>query len=141
MSWHLASVGAILALRRPDNAVGLVLIVAGLLLVQTFLGFVFGAVVPDGRDGGTRLAGLLGLVGGLGIYPTLIVAGPLLAILFPDGRLPGPRWRWPVGLIAGMLAIGTLLMVVRPGAINEGLANESTRRDRCPMAGGRRAAR
>ncbi len=39
------SVGAVLALRRPDNTVGLVLIVAGLLLVQTFLGFIFGAVV------------------------------------------------------------------------------------------------
>ena len=68
------------------------------------------------------MAGLLGLVGGLGIYPTLIVAGPLLAVLFPDGRLPGPRWRWPVGLIAGMLALGSLLIVVRPGAISESLA-------------------
>lgn len=115
------SVGAILALRRPGNAVGVVLIAAGLLLVQTFLGFILGAVIPDARNTGETLAGLLGVVGGLGIYPTLIVAGPLLAVLFPDGHLPGPRWRLPVGVIAAMLALGSLLVVVRPGAIGESL--------------------
>ena len=116
------SVGAILALRRPRNAVGPVLIVAGLLIVQTFLGFILGAVQPDAPSTGDTLAGLLGLLGGLGIYPTVIVAGPLLAVLFPDGHLPGPRWRWPVGVIAVMLALGSLLVVVRPGAIGESLA-------------------
>jgi hypothetical protein len=116
------SVGAILALRRPGNVIGLVLIVAGLLIVQTFLGFILGAVIPGAGNAGSTLAGLLGLVGGLGITPTLIVAGPLLAVLFPEGHLPGPRWRWPVGAIAGMLALSTLLTLVRPGPINEGLA-------------------
>jgi hypothetical protein len=68
------------------------------------------------------LAGLMGLVGGLGIYPTIIIAGPLLALLFPDGHLPDPRWRWPVALIAAILALGSVLVLVRPGPIGEGLA-------------------
>jgi hypothetical protein len=63
------------------------------------------------------------LVGALGIYPTLILAGPALAFVFPDGHLPGRRWRWPVGAIAGAVIAGTALAVVAPGPIGDSLAN------------------
>jgi hypothetical protein len=117
------TVGAALALRRPGNAIGVVLIAAGLLIAPTFLGFIFAAVPPGATTSSDdRLAGLMGLVGGLGIYPTIIIAGPLLALLFPDGHLPDPRWRWPVALIAAILALGSVLVLVRPGPIGEGLA-------------------
>jgi hypothetical protein len=117
------TVGAALALRRPGNAIGVVLIAAGLLIAPTFLGFIFAAVPPGATTSNDdRLAGLMGLVGGLGIYPTIIIAGPLLALLFPDGHLPDPRWRWPVALIAAILALGSVLVLVRPGPIGEGLA-------------------
>ena len=100
------SVGAILALRRPDNTVGLVLIVAGLLLVQTFLGFVLrSGTSRTVASTGNTLAGLLGAGGRARDLPDRHRgrsrswrSSSLTA------TCPGPRWRWPVGVIAGMLA-------------------------------------
>ncbi len=118
-----ATVGAILTMRRPGNRVGLLLQVAGALIVVTFLGFIGGALLAAERGVDDTLAGLVALVGALGIYPTLILAGPALAFVFPDGQLPGPRWRWPVGAIAGAVIAGTALVVVAPGPIGDSLAN------------------
>ena len=117
-----ASVGAVLTIRRPGNVIGLVLLLAAILLPVTFLGFIGGAVT-EGQGSHDVLAGLSALLGSLGIVPTLIIAGPLLALLFPDGRLPGPRWRWPVGAIAAMVALGSAIVVLRPGAVGESLAD------------------
>ncbi|MEA2546367.1 MAG: hypothetical protein QOI09_1640, partial [Chloroflexota bacterium] len=80
-----ASVGAVLALRRPGNVVGLVLVLAANLLGATFLGFLGGALLTEQRGSHDVIAGLTALIGVLGIYPTLIVAGPLVALVFPDG--------------------------------------------------------
>jgi hypothetical protein len=117
-----ASVGAVLSLRRPGNVVGVVLLLAAILIPITFLGFVGGA----GTDGPAKrdvLAGLSALIGGLGISPTLIIAGPLLALVFPDGRLPGRRWRWPTGAVTAMVAVGSLIMALRPGPVGPSLAH------------------
>jgi hypothetical protein len=118
-----ASVGAVLMLRRPGNVVGLVLMVAAIFLAVTILGFVAGAVLTEERGRHDLLAGLASLFGGLSVYPALIVAGPLMALVFPDGRLPGSRWRWPVGAIVATIALGSAIMIARPGAIGDGLAD------------------
>ena len=118
-----ASVGAVLMLRRPGNVVGLVLIVAAILLAVTFLGFVSGAVLTEERGRHDVVAGLASLLGGLGIYPTLIVAGPLMALVFPNGRLPGPRWRWPVGAIVAAITLGSAIVIARPGPLGGSLAD------------------
>jgi hypothetical protein len=118
-----ASIGAILALRRPNNVVGIVLIVSGPLIVVTFFGFLLGAQLTDVRGPDDALAGLASVVASLTIYPTLIIVGPVLALLFPDGRLPGRRWRWPVAAIGCALVLGTLMTMIRPGPLNVGLAN------------------
>jgi hypothetical protein len=118
-----ASVGAILTLRKPGNRVGLVLMTAALLIVVTFLGFIFGAVLTAERGRTDVVAGVVSLFGVLGIYPTLIVAGPVIALLFPDGNLPGPGWRWPIGAIAATLLVGSALVAVQPGPIGASFAN------------------
>ncbi|MEO6207260.1 MAG: hypothetical protein ABIP77_04835, partial [Candidatus Limnocylindrales bacterium] len=117
-----ACVGAALTLRRPGNIVGVVLLLAAILFGATFLGFVGGALLYEERGGHDILAGFVGLIGALGIYPTMIVAGPLLALVFPTGRLPDPRWRWPVGAIVAMIAFGSATVVVRPGRIGASFA-------------------
>jgi hypothetical protein len=117
-----ATVGAILAMRKPGNRVGLLLQVAGALLAVTFLGFIAGALLTAERGEYDVLAGLAGLIGALGIYPTVVLAGPALALVFPDGHLPGPRWRWPVGTIAAVLLVGTALAATAPGRIGSSLA-------------------
>jgi hypothetical protein len=114
-----SSVGSILTLRLPENRVGLVLMVGAVLMVLTFLGFVLGAVLTAAAGVDDPLADLLTLLGGMGVSPTLVVGGALLALVFPDGRLPGPRWRWPVRAIAPALVVGSLLIATRPGPIGD----------------------
>ena len=118
-----ASVGAVLTLKRPGNVVGLVLLAAAILMAVMAVGFVSGAVLTEQRGRHDFVAGLASLIGPLGIYPAIIVAGPLVALVFPDGRLPGPRWRWPLGAIAGAVAIGSASVVLRPGPIGGSFAD------------------
>jgi hypothetical protein len=80
-------------------------------------------VPTEGRGTQDVLGGISALIGALGIAPTLIVAGPLLALVFPNGRLPGRRWRWAVGAIAATVALGSAIVVLRPGPVGDSLAN------------------
>ena len=118
-----ASVGAILALRRPGNLVGLVLLASGPLLVTTFCGFLLGAWFTAVNGPDDSLAQLATVVASLAVTPALMVVGPLLALLFPDGHLPGRRWRWAVTALGSLAVLGTLMPMVRPGPLNVGLAN------------------
>ena len=118
-----ASVGAILALRRPGNVVGLILLASGPLLVTTFCGFLLGAWFTEVNGPHDPMATLASLVGSLTVSPTLIVVAPVLALLFPDGRLPGRRWRWAVAAIGFVLILGTVMTLLRPGPLNVGQAN------------------
>ena len=108
----VAAAGCVLALARPDNRVGWVMVSAG---------------AAWGAGEGLFDAGMRGVLTAPGTVPAasaLVVAGaPVRAVgwlaaalavtaLFPDGRLPGPRWRWLGWTIAGALATsfaGTLL--------------------------------
>ena len=112
-----ASVGAVLALRRPGNVVGRLLMLGAVLGAVTLLGWVSGAALTEQRGPHDDLAGIASLIGGFGFTPSLFVAGPLLALLFPNGRLPGPRWRWAVGTILAAIAVGSVSELVRPGPI------------------------
>ncbi|MEO5705340.1 MAG: hypothetical protein ABIR64_10185 [Candidatus Limnocylindrales bacterium] len=118
-----ATVGAVLMLRRPGNVVGLGLMVAAVLLGVTFLAFPSAAILTDARGTHDALAGFVSLVAGLGIYPSVIVAGPLLALVFPDGKLPGARWKWPAGLIVALFVVGSAMVTVRPGSFGGSLAD------------------
>jgi hypothetical protein len=118
-----ATVGAVLMLRRPGNVVGLVLVLAAFVVAATFLTFISAAILVEARGKQDVLAGLVSVLAGLGIYPSLIVAGPLLALVFPDGRLPGPRWKWPAGLIGALLVVGSAMVAVRPGPTGGSLAD------------------
>jgi len=110
-------------LRRPGNVVGLVLMVAAFVVAGTFLAFIWAAILTQARGPHDVLAGVVSVVAGLGIYPSLIAAGPLLALVFPDGRLPGPRWKWPIGVVVGLLVVGLGMVAIRPGPTGGSLAD------------------
>ena len=99
----VTSVGALIAVRRPGNRVGWLLITIGLTAVFIDLPRLYA---------GFSLYVHLGLPGALWLYwfsqvTWIVLFGELLVLLpliFPDGRLLSRRWWWPVGL-AGFAAL------------------------------------
>jgi hypothetical protein len=114
-----ASVGAIVAWRRPENAIGWIFCVVGLATCLQLLTWQYADVgLHSHRLPGTTAAAVFNSV--IGEATAGLLALPLL--LFPDGRLPSRRWR-PVlaGLLAGM-ALLVIAGTLRPGTYSEPFA-------------------
>ena len=106
--WGLvqASVGALIAWRRPENRIGRLLQVSGPLILSVFLAFIGASVRTVAIGPEDLVGGIAGWWAATTILPAIYIAFPLVGILFPDGRLPGPRWRLPVGTVtAALLAV------------------------------------
>jgi hypothetical protein len=95
-----AGTGLLLIRRVPDNAIGWLLALIGLLLVGELLAeqyAVYGLVTEPGSLPAVKVIGWCSvMLAGLAIFAVLF-----LLLLFPDGRLPSPRWRpaWPVSAV------------------------------------------
>lgn len=95
-------VGALVASRRPRNAIGWICLVSGLLWLFPALGDSFVAYERATTDALTSSAKLLDALI-KGIWPWSVgLPGVYLILLFPDGRLPSRRWR-PFALFAGVV--------------------------------------
>ena len=106
--WGLvqASVGALIAWRRPENRIGRLLQVSGPLILSVFLAFIGASIRTVAIGPEDLVGGIAGWWAATTILPAIYLAFPLVGILFPDGRLPGPRWRLPVGTVtAALLAV------------------------------------
>jgi hypothetical protein len=109
-----ATVGAVLASRRPRHPVGWLL-----LALAVFLGAdgVVSAYLPYGlvaRPGVLPAASSMVLS-----YPAFAVAGlaciGFVLLLTPTGSLPSPRWRWWAWLAAAVPVACLLVAVLAPG--------------------------
>jgi hypothetical protein len=111
------TVGAVVALRRPANAIGWLLLGAGFISAVGSFGLEYSVYAIVGRA--APLPG--GAFGAwLGSWTwVLFITGilPYLLLLFPDGRLPSARW-WPVGWVAVAAMFATAaFMAFNPGPL------------------------
>jgi hypothetical protein len=103
------TVGALVASRQPRNAIGWLLMLAG-------LSYVLGGVSASAGDDPPAL------VAWFGEWIWLVGIGPVATfglLLFPTGHLPSPRWR-PVAWLAAVglvLAVGAVAL--KPGRFED----------------------
>jgi hypothetical protein len=102
-------VGALIASKRPTNAIGWICLVAGLFWMLIFLW----DSIPSSVSAPVMIDALtewiwVPPVGLLGIY---------LILLFPDGRLPSRRWR-PLAWFSGaVMVLASVAITLGPGPL------------------------
>ena len=111
-----ATVGLLLAVRPGGGRMGTILLVGSAVFAAVPFGYAFAGTMAIQRPL-DPIANVLVLLG-----PGLVPLGyalilPIVALTFPDGRLPSSRWRWPTRVAAGALAASTILIVFKPGGI------------------------
>src|ERR687891_1187816 len=112
-------VGALIASRRPRNAIGWILLAEGLLWM--FLGMTdYYGLYGVARPGSVPFPVGVAAVNNFMWVPTVGLLGTYVFLLFPDGRLPSRRWRplaWLSGTVIVLISVVTFLS---PGPL-EGL--------------------
>jgi len=108
-----ATVGAVLAGRRPRHPVGWLLLAFALSLTANGVAGGYAPYGLEARPGALPAAAWVAMY-----YPaTALVAFAclgLVLLLVPTGSLPSARWRWWAWLMAGALAVLLLAMPLAP---------------------------
>jgi hypothetical protein len=107
-------VGALLVVRRPENAVGSLCLAIGLLWSVEAAGYT--AADFAAADGRLDVANWLGLFGFLWL-PALGLMGTHLALRLPTGTLLTPRWRWLSRMATAVIALIFVVVVTAPGPV------------------------
>jgi hypothetical protein len=109
-----ASVGSLIASRRPENPIGWLFCVSTLLwalgnALQEYTTYAL-VTVPGSLPAGALLGVIGHWIGGIGFFLMLT----FLLLLFPNGHLPSPRWRFLAWLIAVLLAVHSITFLLSP---------------------------
>jgi len=108
-----ATVGAVLASRRPRHPVGWLLLGLGLSLTVHAVTYVYVRYGVVARPGALPAADYLAGFSSGTVVSWLACAGFVL-LLTPTGSLPSPRWRWWARVAAAAAAIFVLGSIVYP---------------------------
>jgi len=107
-----AVVGAVVAARRPRNAVGWLIAVAGLLWTLAVLSNGVFWHMAFGRPDAPAASDLVAWFGTWAFVPAFVLLLSLVPLLFPTGAPPGPRWRvvgWTAAVAGGITTLSTAL--------------------------------
>jgi hypothetical protein len=117
-------VGALIALRRPGNAIGWLLATIGLLfaIVVTCSGVAKWGLETDALP--QAVAEWIGVGSSVWVI-ALGLLGTQLPLRLPDGRLPSPRWRWFSRISLALIALTLIGMAAQRGRVEDvpGTAN------------------
>jgi hypothetical protein len=106
-----ATVGTIVAWRRPNNGVGWLCLAQGILVVLQDVTWQYAARALEVAPGGSLPAGPLAAWIAQVLSAVMLVPFVLMLLIFPDGRLPSRRWwlvAWATVVGAGLAALGTV---------------------------------
>src|SRR5947209_3489963 len=109
-----ATVGALIASRRPRNPIGWIFCLGTLLSALGNFTLEYAVytliTVPGSLPAGAWIGVFAGWARGIGWFLLLTFA----LLLFPNGHLPSPRWRPLARLIAGLLIAYTITFLFAP---------------------------
>ena len=113
-----STVGALVASRRPGNAIGWIFCTVGVSLGAAFSAQAYADYTLIVRPGSLP-GGEIAVWSFSWTAPVLSAAPTFVLLLFPDGRLPSHRWR-PVAWLAGGAAVMSFLgLAFRPGTLDD----------------------
>ncbi|HET7026613.1 MAG TPA: hypothetical protein VFI28_02860 [Candidatus Limnocylindrales bacterium] len=106
----LGFVGALLTTRRPDNAIGWLLLASGMLAGGAFASvqFVDAAIVNGAADAPIIVA--MAWIASTWFVPAIGLLVVFLPLIYPSGHLPGGRWR----IVAFVGVLGVLSGAIGP---------------------------
>jgi hypothetical protein len=108
-----ATVGALVASRRPRHRVGWLLVALGLSLAASGFTFSYTRYGLVARPGVLPAAGYLAGFANGAVFLSLSLTGFVL-LLTPTGKLPSPRWRWWARVQVAALVVAFLTSALAP---------------------------
>jgi hypothetical protein len=105
-------VGAVVAARRPRNAVGWLIAVGALIWTLAVLSNGVFWHMAFGRPHAPAASDLVAWLGTWAFVPAFVLVLCLVPLLFPTGAPPGPRWRavgWTAAVAGGIATLSTAL--------------------------------
>jgi hypothetical protein len=109
-------VGALIASRRPENAIGWICLAVGLLWTLIGMSDAYGEY-GLAQPGTVPFAVVVAGINNWLWVPAVGLLGTYLLLLFPDGMLPSSRWRPLAWLSGAVLVLASVGVMLSPGPL------------------------
>ena len=115
MGLLFAGLGGVLGSRRPDNVIGWLFLVTGLMFIGN--GFTTAYSVHAAEDPAVPFGTAAVVIAEVLAGPVIFAPFVAFFLLFPDGRLLSPRWRIVVWALIFSVLVQTLDLALHPGPL------------------------